>query len=233
MKKHIIALALITIVATAVLAFIFLRFSFLPLPASTQAHTIDKLFSAMFAIAGFFLVLCLVALVYSAIVFRRRRGDTSDGPAIQGNNALEATWILIPLAIVIGLGVVGGITLTSISAAPDEPELEVKVTAFQWAWLFEYPEQGVTSGELRLPEGKPVLLHLTARDVIHSFWVPEFRVKMDAVPGMETELRVTPDLLGDYQLLCAEMCGLGHAYMRAPVKVVSQDEFEAWVRSLK
>ncbi len=78
-----------------------------------------------------------------------------------------------------------------------------------------------------------MLLELISTDVVHSFWVPEFRVKMDTVPGMETELRVTPDRIGDYELLCAEMCGLLHAYMRAPVKVVSEDEFEAWVQSLK
>ncbi|MBI4298093.1 MAG: cytochrome c oxidase subunit II [Chloroflexi bacterium] len=234
-RKHLLILAVLVLVATAALAYLFLQFSFLPIPASSQASTIDKLFSAMFAIAGFFLALCLIAMLYAAIAFRRRRGDASDGPPIQGNVALETAWILIPLAIVIGLGVVGGLALEKISAAPEESELEVKVTALQWAWLFEYPEWGVRSGELRLPVDRPVLFRLTSRDndVVHSFWVPEFRVKQDAVPGRETALRVTPNAVGDYQLLCAELCGLGHAYMRASARVVPEADFMAWIESLK
>jgi cytochrome c oxidase subunit 2 len=107
------------------------------------------------------------------------------------------------------------------------------VVAAQWSWQFEYPEYGVSASELHLPVNRPVLLKLNAVDVIHSFWVPEFRVKQDAVPGMETVLRLTPSREGSYTLLCAELCGLLHAYMTAPVSVEGEQDFLSWVQKQK
>ena len=109
--------------------------------------------------------------------------------------------------------------------------MEVKVIGSQWSWRFEYPQYGITSAELRVPVDKQVLLKLTSTDVIHSFWVPEFRVKQDAVPGdnMIKDLRITPTLIGDYKVRCAELCGRQHAYMESPVIVKSEADFQAWV----
>ena len=107
--------------------------------------------------------------------------------------------------------------------------MNVKVTAFQWAWAFEYPDYGVTSRELYLPVDRQVLLSLSSRDVIHSFWVPEFRVKQDLVPGRITELRITPTKLGNYKVRCAELCGTSHAYMEKPVIVSSQADYDNWM----
>ena len=104
----------------------------------------------------------------------------------------------------------------------------------QWAWRFEYPQSGVTSDTLILPLNKQAILYLRSEDVIHSFWVPEFRVKQDALPGGEDfirDLRITPSMLGDYKVRCAELCGTQHAAMQSPVKVVSQDEFTEWLAS--
>jgi cytochrome c oxidase subunit 2 len=110
--------------------------------------------------------------------------------------------------------------------------IEVDVIGSQWSWRFEYPESGIVSNELRLPVGTQALLHLSSTDVIHSFWVPEFRVKQDALPGGEDfvrDLRVTPTLEGEYKVRCAELCGLQHAYMEAPVIVLAAADFDAWM----
>jgi cytochrome c oxidase subunit 2 len=111
----------------------------------------------------------------------------------------------------------------------DPDALVVRVNGFQWAWSFEYPTFGVTSTELHLPVGRQVLLQMTSNDVIHSFWVPEFRVKQDLVPGRITELRITPTVIGNYMVRCAELCGTVHAYMENPVIVSSQEDFDVWV----
>jgi cytochrome c oxidase subunit 2 len=113
--------------------------------------------------------------------------------------------------------------------ARETDRLEVDVTAQQFAWRFEYPEQGVTSTELHVPVDRQVELNLEALDVIHSFWVPEWRVKKDAVPGQPTSLVATPDTEGSYELICTELCGIGHSTMRAPVIVESQEEFDKWL----
>jgi len=105
----------------------------------------------------------------------------------------------------------------------------VSVTGSQWRWTFEYPEQDVTTGRLVLPVDQPILLELESEDVLHSFWVPEFRVKQDLVPGFMNTLRITPTELGDYKVRCAEICGTRHAEMLADVQVVSRQEFDQWV----
>jgi cytochrome c oxidase subunit II len=113
--------------------------------------------------------------------------------------------------------------------ARDADRLQVDVTAQQFAWRFEYPEEGVTSTELHVPIDRQVEFKLDALDVIHSFWVPEWRVKKDAVPGQRTSVVATPDRLGNYEVVCTELCGIGHSTMRAPVVVESQEDFDQWV----
>ena len=103
------------------------------------------------------------------------------------------------------------------------------MVAGQWFWQFQYPDYGITTTDLYLPVGRQVNLLMTCKDVIHSFWVPEFRVKQDLVPGQTTELRITPTVIGEYKVLCAELCGASHAYMEGLVKVVSQGDFDTWI----
>jgi cytochrome c oxidase subunit 2 len=114
-----------------------------------------------------------------------------------------------------------------------EPKaLRVDVTGRQWTWNFVYPDYGISSQELYLPVNKQAIMRLSSADVIHSFWVPEFRVKQDALPGGQEfvrDLRITPTKTGEFKVRCAELCGLQHAYMESPVIVVSQEEFDAWV----
>jgi len=105
----------------------------------------------------------------------------------------------------------------------------VSVTGQQWSWSFAYPEQDVQSNRLVLPVDQPVVLELESLDVLHSFWVPEFRVKQDLVPGQTKQLRITPTKIGNYRLRCAEICGTGHSQMLADVQVVSQADFDQFV----
>jgi cytochrome c oxidase subunit 2 len=167
-------------------------------------------------------------VIYSAIFFRRKQGELGEGVYFKQNNKLEIAWTAIPLVVVISFAVIGSNVLAQTQRV-DPNALQVRVTGQQWSWRFEYPDYGITSTELVLPVGQQVQLILISSDVIHSFWVPEFRVKQDALPGMDRELRVTPSEIGDYTLMCAEMCGRDHAYMTAPVRVKSADEFKAWV----
>ncbi|MFM7365601.1 MAG: cytochrome c oxidase subunit II transmembrane domain-containing protein [Cuspidothrix sp.] len=109
-------------------------------------------------------------------------------------------------------------------------QLIVDVTGLQYAWLFTYPETGVTTGELHLPIGKTVEINMTANDVIHAFWIPEFRMKQDAIPGRQTNLRFTPRKAGDYELICAELCGPYHGAMKTQVVVETQEAFDQWMQ---
>jgi cytochrome c oxidase subunit 2 len=110
------------------------------------------------------------------------------------------------------------------------PQLAINVSALQYAWIFTYPDTGVTTGELHLPVGKQVEMNMTANDVIHAFWVPEFRLKQDVIPGRQTEIRFTPNTVGEYSLICAELCGPYHGAMRTQVVVESQEAYDAWMQ---
>ncbi|MHC5730933.1 MAG: cytochrome c oxidase subunit II, partial [Nostoc sp.] len=105
-------------------------------------------------------------------------------------------------------------------------ELRVNITGLQYAWIFTYPETGITTGEMHVPIGREVKINMTANDVIHAFWVPEFRLKQDAIPGRQSEIRFTPKKAGDYVLICAELCGPYHGAMRAPVVVETEEAFD-------
>lgn len=218
----------ILVVLTTILVYLGLNSAnLMPTAASAQATPIDWMWNLNLAFMSFFFAIIVVPMVYSLIVFRRRKGDTTDAEHMEGNTKLEITWTLIPLFIVTAFAYVGAVNLAETRrVAPDA--MVVEVTGFQWAWRFEYPAYGVITDQMYVPVGKQVLLQMTSNDVIHSFWVPEFRVKEDVVPGRITELRITPTLEGQYKVRCAELCGTSHAYMENPVVIVSQEEFDAW-----
>jgi len=228
--KHYIAVTVLVILATLFLRFFILGPIYrLPNAASAQAVPIDIMFSAHFWLISFLFALIMVIMLYSVFVFRRKQGDDEMGPYIHGNTGLEVAWTIIPTMIVIGFGVWGAVVLNELTA-PNPQEMTIRVWGQQWAWLFEYPEQeGITTPELVLPVNQPVVLEMESRDVLHSFWIPEFRVKQDLLPGRKTYLRITPTEVGDYKVRCAEICGLQHSVMLADVRVVDQSEFVAWV----
>lgn len=227
-SKHFIIVGIgIAIVGVALYLLLSAGFP-LPVEASEQAQTIDWLFNLHFILIAFLFALVVVFMVYALIVFRRREGDDGEGEHFEGNSTLEIAWTVIPLLVVFIFGFIGYQTLKDVTA-PRENEMTVEVVGSQWTWTFTYPDTGVVTDELVLPVDEPAVMHLEAADVIHSFWVPEFRVKQDVVPGQVHELRFTPTLEGDYDLVCAEMCGLNHYQMVKPVRIVPYAEFSAWM----
>lgn len=220
----------ILVIALAVLTYVGLNSAgLMPVEASAQAAPIDWLWDLQVKAMSFLFALIVVPMLYSLLVFRRKKGDTSDAAHVEGNTTLEVVWTVIPLVMVLGMAYIGAQNLGE-TRRVDPDAMVVNVTGFQWGWSFEYPDYGITSKELYLPVNKQVLLKMTSRDVIHSFWVPEFRVKQDLVPGRVTELRITPTVPGDtYKVRCSEICGTSHAYMENPVIVVEKVAFDAWV----
>ncbi|MDX1437262.1 MAG: cytochrome c oxidase subunit II, partial [Anaerolineales bacterium] len=230
MLRFIVAIILVLIVAV-ILGLIMTPELLLPEAASAQAGPIDTQFRFHFAAIAFLFSLIVVLMVFSLIVFRRRKGETGDGKHDEGNRTLEIAWTIIPLIAVIALAFWGAQVLAQVEMEGSDP-LVVNVTAQQWSWRFEYPDFDVTSAELVLPEKRQTLLRMSSLDVIHSFWVPEFRVKQDVLPsGKEwiRELRINPTVLGEYAVLCAELCGQQHSEMRAPVRVVTSADFDGWI----
>jgi cytochrome c oxidase subunit 2 len=211
-----------------VLAGLYLRLT--PVVASNRAGPVDNLFNTMLGIAASIFLLVEGILLFSAFRFRRKKGDTSDGLPLHGSNRLEFAWTLVPALIVAWLGIYSFQILTQIRTAPADG-MVVEVTSRQFQWLFHYPDTGITSPDLYLPLDQPVRLKIRSEDVIHSFWVPAFRVKQDAVPQRELETYFTPSVTGSYRVVCAELCGAGHGRMGliSQVVVQSQADFDAWV----
>jgi cytochrome c oxidase subunit 2 len=201
----------------------------LPTSASEEMDRIEFTFwfTTVICIAVFAVV--AAAIIYSILNFRVQPEDESDGPPIHGHTGLEIVWTAIPAVLVTAIAIVSAIVLARNDDAGPNP-LRIAVTAQQFAWKFEYPGgDKVVSGELVLPVNRPVKLTLHSLDVIHSFWVPEFGQKSDAVPGVETTLVITPTKKGNYRVICTELCGLGHSTMRAPVRVVDQAAYEKYL----
>jgi cytochrome c oxidase subunit II len=216
-------------VAAAITTAVAVLIPWLPESASKESTRIHFVywFTTVIAIAVFATVVAVMA--YSVIHFRARPDDDSDGPPTHGHTTLEIVWTAIPAVLVTAISIVSAVVLAQNGRAGADP-LVVKVTAQQFAWEFTYPN-GKTYGSLTLPKGRHVKLEITAKDVIHSFWVPEFSQKQDAVPGQTNSLVVTPTHLGTFPVICTELCGLGHALMRSHADVVTTAKFAAFMKN--
>jgi cytochrome c oxidase subunit 2 len=170
------------------------------------------------------LALITFLMIYFVIRYRRSRHPTPED--IRGSTWLEIIWTLVPTVIVLTMFYYGLTGFTTLKKTP-EGAMKVKVFARMWSWTFEY-ENGIKAEALRAPAGKPVLLLLTSQDIIHSFYIPAFKIKQDAVPGMENHLWFKATEVGTYEALCAEYCGLRHSYMMAKVEVLSEEEYKKW-----
>jgi cytochrome c oxidase subunit 2 len=223
-----IRLVAVMLVLTAIQSVILLQFDWFGTAASDEAAPIDTLFDVMIVLSSFVFAIVVVMMGYSIWRYRARPGDESDGEPIHGNTRLEIAWTVIPTIIVLFGAGYSWLVLNDIGEAKSD-RLVVDVTAQQFKWSFEYPDSGVKSQVLHVPVDRQSEFKLHALDVIHSFWVPEWRIKKDAVPGITTRAYTTPDREGTYSLVCTELCGLGHSTMRAKVIVESQQEFDAWL----
>jgi len=201
----------------------------MPPGASVEAEPIDRLFNQMLGIAAVIFLMVESILIYAAIKFRRKNNDPRDGLPIQGSNRLEIAWTVIPTLIVLWLGTVSFQLLQDLrTPAPDA--MVINVISRQFQFEFYYPELDRTTPDLIVPVDQPIRLNITSEDVLHSFWVPAFRIKQDAIPMVETELFFTADKVGRYPIRCAELCGAGHAQMGLINNVIVQApaEFTAW-----
>ena len=211
--------------------------------ASAEADDIDTLLDVTIVLSSLVFSVVLVMMAYAIWKYRAKPGDESDGEPIHGNTRLEVIWTVIPTVIVIFVGVYSTVVLSDIEAEASD-SMRVDVTAQQFAWRFDYVDAGKTSTELHAPSGTQLELHLQALDVLHSFWVPEWRIKRDLVPGaslddpagdqnIDNVVRVTPTVEGTYSVVCTELCGWGHSAMRAVARTESPQEFEAWLAQQK
>jgi cytochrome c oxidase subunit 2 len=194
-----------------------------------SGRIVEDVFLYIAAISVFLLVLITFSMVYFVIRYHRKRHPKPED--IEGSVWLEVLWTIIPTFLVLTMfyyGYTGFSTLKKIPAGA----MKVHVIARQWSWLFEY-ENGIRADELRVPVGKPIELRLTSQDVIHSFYMPAFKIKQDAVPGMVNHLWFKPTEVGTYDVLCAEYCGLRHSYMLAKVIVLPEEEFNQWYQKGK
>ncbi len=227
-RGSIVQLVLFAVVAAAAGLTLALVPNWLPEPASREAGRIDFVFWFVTAICIFIFAIVAAVLAYSVLKFRRKPDDDTDGPPIHGHTGLEILWTAIPTILVTAIGIVSAVVLAKDDAAGKDP-LHVNVIAQQFAWTFSYPEYGnKRSAVLRLPNHRSVLLTMTSKDVIHSFWVPEFRQKQDLVPGIHPTLHITPTRVGSYPVICTELCGLGHALMRSRSIVMTPEAFRQW-----
>jgi cytochrome c oxidase subunit 2 len=205
----------------------------LPESASTERDRIDVIFWLVTGICIAIFAVVFAFSIFAYMKFRARPDDDSDGPPIHGHTGLEIAWTAVPAVLVIVIGVASAIALAKNDHVPSD-HMTVEVTAQQFAWSFKYPGQGdVTSTMLRLPLRRHVKLEIHALDVIHSFWVPEFGQKQDAVPGITTHLVITPTKLGTFPVICTELCGLGHALMRSEAIVMEPAAFDKWIADAK
>ena len=227
-RGSIASLVGIGIVSGGIAAAVALALPWLPVSASKEAGRID--FEIWFVVTICIVIFAVVAAVmlYSVFRFRAAPDDDSDGPPIHGHTGLEITWTLIPTLLVTAIGITSAIVLSRDDALAKNA-LRVDVVAQQFTWTFKYPS-GLTSATLALPRGRETQLRFQSRDVIHAFFVPEFRENMDIVPGLTTTINVTPTRVGTYPVICNELCGLGHALMRSTAQVMEPAAFDKWLR---
>ncbi len=212
----------------------------LPPNLSTQGVSIDHLFWIILVLTGTAFVLVEAGIVWFAIKYRRREGRRAH--YTHGSNRLEVIWTAIPALIIAVLGIYSGSVWAGIKGADSFPEnaLEFDVRAKQFEWNITYAGRDRTLGtdddftvrnQFHFPAGEPVIVHLESEDVIHSFFIPQLRVKQDAVPGMRIPIWFEATGTGEFQIACAELCGLGHYRMRASVTIHDAAGFEAWLAS--
>jgi cytochrome c oxidase subunit II len=229
-RGAILSLIVIALVVAAVTTAIAYFIDWLPEQASEERKGIDFVLWLTIGICIFVFAVVAAVSIYAGFKFRARPDDDSDGPPIHGHTGLEILWTAVPTVLVTVIAVASAIVLAQNDRASANP-LRVNVLAQQFAWSFTYPDHGdLSSTQLYLPVGRSAKLFIEARDVIHSFWVPEFGQKQDAVPGIVTTLVVTPTKTGRYRIICTELCGPGHGLMRSRAIVLSQPEFAAWTR---
>jgi len=235
-RRAIVGTIVAAMIATAIGIVLSYAIHWFPAQASTQAHETDRLYHVLVIASVPIFVLVTTVVLFSVWQFRMKPGqELEDGPPIHGNTRLEVFWTAIPAMILLGLVSYSFVVLHNNEKKPAGPEMVVEVTGQQFAWTYEYPAS-VTGGaplkttHLYVPENESVNFKIHSLDVIHAFWIPAFRLQIDAVPGITTSYRATPDRLGSYPVVCNLLCGVGHSLMRSTIHVVTPTAFQAWLK---
>lgn len=228
------------LITWAVLTVALILFAFVPArlmgaPASPTKQAVEDTMTVFSLAAAPVAALVWAVAIYSLIGWRHRgkEAPTEDGPAIRGHGPATAIWVGLSSVLCLFLLIWGFVEVQAVSAsAASTNPLIVNVTGQQWVWTFSYPQQGnIESDQLYLPVNRPVVFNVRSEDVIHSFWVVQMGIKVDANPGVTTKTSVTPDRLGRFDIRCAELCGLLHADMETSVHVVTPADFLSWLRA--
>ncbi|MFQ5611723.1 MAG: cytochrome c oxidase subunit II [Anaerolineae bacterium] len=247
MRRHYVRVGILWFVLTFIAEFL-AQIYVLPPQLSDTAEHVDSAFRVLVILGLPVFTFIVAVMAYTLFNFRARGDNLEAGETIHGNNVFSLMWTVITGTLCIIVIIHPGLTgLAALAAEPNETDLVVQVTGSQWAWRAVYPQYGgksvfraaggVTDEAMVLPVDRRVRFELTTvdADVLHSFWIPAFRLKKDAMPGRITTMYVTPTEMGSYQenpmlrVQCAEMCGLRHADMMLPIRIVDQAEFDAWV----
>jgi cytochrome c oxidase subunit 2 len=236
-RRHIVIVGLLWLVLTAI-GLVLASIPFQPVVATDKGEMIDETFQILLFMSVPVFTFVIAGLGYSVFVFRHRGQPDEDGAPITGRGPIPLAWFIVTSLMAVGVMVYPGLTeLPKVVALVEQPDVVVKVTGYRWGWDLEYPIQGAASKkEMVLPVGKSVGFEITSRDVVHSVWVPAFRMRWDAVPGLKTYMSMTPTETGSYEadanfrLQCSQLCGGEHARMMIPVRVVEEAEFASWTK---
>jgi cytochrome c oxidase subunit 2 len=226
-RRHLLTAGAVWVVLSVIGVIVVMGIQIIPVIASREAAIENSAFVVLTAASVPVLMLVVVALAYTALRFRATN-ETVDGPPIHGHTGFQGVWLGISLILVLFLFTYGAVGLVEIRGG-QTADYEVQVKAEQWAWHFAYADKGVDAAELHIPVDRRVHLIIKSDDVIHSFWVPAFGVKQDAVPGRPTQIYLTATQTGTFPGMCAELCGLGHTGMTTTVVVSDQAALDTWL----
>ncbi len=238
MRRDWLIVVVIWAALTAIMEYVIFTWSMLPEGYAREAEIVNEAYVLLLAMGAPVFGFMLAMLGYSAVRFRGTGDPTEDGPPMAGSRRVIGAWLAITsaltLAVLINPGFVGLADIRGTSSA----DMVVEMEGQRWTWKATYENGAVSNDELVLPVHSRIRFDVTSTDVLHSFWIPGFAMKIDAVPGRTTEMFVTTERLGDYaddfnvRVQCAELCGLSHGDMAMPVRVVEQAEFDAWLAEL-
>lgn len=228
---------LLWLALTAIGEIVAIKVDFYPQAMSDKGEEIEHAFRVLLVMAVPVFTMVVAVVVYSVLAHRTGGEPPEDGPPLAGRGAVPLAWLAVTAALTALVIIYPGLTsLGKVVGVERDVDLTVEVTGVQWTWLVSYPEDDVTNArELVLPVDREVKFEITSLDVLHSFWVPAFLMKIDAVPGMTSQFSLTPTEEGEFasnpmlRVQCTELCGLSHSRMQIPVRVVSEEEFASWV----
>ena len=251
MRRHALIVFVVWIILTVIGEILVLNANIYPAAASEEAEHIDAAFRTLMVLAVPVFVFVLTVAGYSIWKFRAT-DEAEEGPAVYGHQAFSVAWLVITASLAALLFYNPGYTGWAFLQSNPNEDLVIKVTAAQWHWHITYPEYDLSiksrpigfermeeNAVMAVPADRRIKFEVTSDDVIHSFWIPAFRMKIDAVPGLVTTMYVTPNRVGDFEedfsfrVQCAELCGAGHPRMNMRVAVLEPEEFEKWVAEQK